>query len=58
MKFQISTFRPNVYYDVIFDDANGNSYAHLKIFIDHCLPKVEEYIKGVHIIQIFYIISY
>ncbi|XP_050532250.1 ATP-dependent DNA helicase Q5-like [Daktulosphaira vitifoliae] len=36
-KFTTPCFRHNLYYDVIFDDAIGNSYQHLKEFIDQCL---------------------
>lgn len=36
-KFSTPCFRSNLYYDVIYDDAIGNSYQHLKEFIDHCL---------------------
>lgn len=36
-KFSTPCFRSNLYYDVVFDDAIGNSYQHLKEFIDQCL---------------------
>lgn len=36
-KFTTPCFRPNLFYDVIYDDAIGNSYEHLKKFIDECL---------------------
>lgn len=52
MKFQTPAFKSNVFYDVIFDEINGNSYSHLKIFIDYTLPKVENYTSGVNMINI------
>lgn len=36
-KFSMPCFRSNLYYDVIFEDAIGNNYQHLKEFIDQCL---------------------
>ncbi|KAF0773619.1 ATP-dependent DNA helicase Q5-like [Aphis craccivora] len=36
-KFTTPCFRSNLFYDVIFDDSIGNSYQHLKDFIDQCL---------------------
>ncbi|VVC35974.1 Helicase, C-terminal,P-loop containing nucleoside triphosphate hydrolase,ATP-dependent DNA [Cinara cedri] len=36
-KFSTPCFRANLFYDVIFDDTIGNSYQHLKEFIDLCL---------------------
>uniref|UniRef100_A0A2S2QW87 DNA 3'-5' helicase n=1 Tax=Sipha flava TaxID=143950 RepID=A0A2S2QW87_9HEMI len=35
-KFSTPCFRSNLFYDVIFDDTIGNSYQHLKDFIDQC----------------------
>lgn len=35
--FSTPCFRSNLFYDVIFDDSIGNSYQHLKEFIDQCL---------------------
>lgn len=36
-KFSTPCFRSNLFYDVVFDDIIGNSYQHLKEFIDQCL---------------------
>uniref|UniRef100_A0A8D8WUW0 ATP-dependent DNA helicase n=1 Tax=Cacopsylla melanoneura TaxID=428564 RepID=A0A8D8WUW0_9HEMI len=37
--FKTSTFRSNLFYDVIFDDLLKDSYAHVKEFIEKCLGK-------------------
>lgn len=34
--FSTPCFRSNLFYDVVFDDTIGNSYQHLKEFIDQC----------------------
>lgn len=36
-KFSTPCFRPNLFYDVIFQDSLTNPYQHLKEFIDQCL---------------------
>lgn len=36
-RFSNPCFRPNLFYDVIFDDVIENSYNHLIEFIDQCL---------------------
>jgi len=38
-RFATSCYRPNIYYDVIHDNTNGQSYVHLKKFIKKCLEE-------------------
>uniref|UniRef100_A0A2S2P906 DNA 3'-5' helicase n=1 Tax=Schizaphis graminum TaxID=13262 RepID=A0A2S2P906_SCHGA len=45
-KFSTPCFRSNLFYDVIFDDSIGNSYQHLKDFIDQCLCDDINYLEN------------
>lgn len=49
-KFTTPCFRSNLFYDVIFDDIIGNSYQHLKEFIDQCLFEETETLTPVKLI--------